>query len=41
MGWVVNLVLGILFGIEASHGEWAKHPVIGSWALRPAKAGAA
>lgn len=37
IGWVVNLVLGILFGIKASHGEWAKYPVIGAWALRHAK----
>jgi uncharacterized Tic20 family protein len=37
-GWVLNLVLGILFGIKASHGEWAKYPVLGRWALRQAKA---
>lgn len=37
-GWVLNLVLGILFGIRASHGEWARYPVLGRWALRRAKA---
>jgi uncharacterized protein len=37
-GWVLNLVLGILFGIKASHGEWARYPVLGRWALRHAKA---
>jgi uncharacterized Tic20 family protein len=30
IGWVLNVVLGILFGIKASHGEWAKYPVLGS-----------
>ncbi|MGH7972526.1 MAG: DUF4870 domain-containing protein [Limisphaerales bacterium] len=37
-GWVLNMVLGILFGIKASHGEWARYPVLGRWALRRAKA---
>jgi uncharacterized Tic20 family protein len=37
-GWVINLVLGILFGIKASHGEWARYPLLGRWALRHAKA---
>lgn len=37
-GWVLNLVLGILFGIKASHGEWTRYPVLGRLALRHAKA---
>jgi uncharacterized protein len=37
-GWVLNLVLGILFGIKASHGEWSRYPLLGRWALRRAKA---
>jgi uncharacterized Tic20 family protein len=37
-GWVLTMVLGIIFGIKASHGEWAKYPVLGRWALRHAKA---
>jgi uncharacterized Tic20 family protein len=36
-GWLVTLILGILFGIKSSHGEWAEYPVIGRWALRSAK----
>lgn len=37
-GWALNLVLGIIFGIKASHGEWARYPLLGRWALRCAKA---
>lgn len=33
-GWVLNLVLGIVFGIKANRGEWAAYPVIGRWAHR-------
>ena len=33
-GWVLNLVLGIVFGIKANRGEWAAYPVIGRWARR-------
>lgn len=36
-GWVITLILGIVFGIKSSHGEWAAYPVIGRWALRSAK----
>jgi uncharacterized protein len=36
-GWVLNLVLGIIFGIKASHGEWARYPLLGRLALRHAK----
>ena len=37
-GWALNLVLGILFGIKASHGEWSRYPLLGRLALRRAKA---
>ena len=37
-GWVLNLVLGIVFGINASHGEWARYPLLGRWTLRRVKA---
>lgn len=40
-GWALTIVLGILFGIKASRGEWAKYPVLGRWALRHAKVKAA
>jgi uncharacterized Tic20 family protein len=33
-GWVLNLVLGIVFGIKANRGEWAAYPVVGRWAHR-------
>ena len=32
--WVLTLVLGIVYGIKASKGEWAAYPVIGGWARR-------
>jgi uncharacterized Tic20 family protein len=33
-GWVVNLILGIVFAIKANQGEWARYPLIGSFVLR-------
>ncbi len=33
-GWVLNLVIGIVYGIKANRGEWAAYPVIGRWARR-------
>jgi uncharacterized Tic20 family protein len=33
-GWVLNLIIGIVYGIKANHGEWAAYPVIGRWARR-------
>ena len=33
-GFVVNLILGILYAIKANNGEWALYPVFGKWALR-------
>lgn len=32
--FVLNLTLGIVYGIKAGHGEWAAYPVIGRWAHR-------
>jgi len=34
VGWTLTLVLGIVYGIKASKGEWAAYPVIGGWARR-------
>ena len=33
-GWIVNLVLGVVYGIKANKGEWAKFPLIGGWILK-------
>ena len=33
-GWVINLILGIVYGIKANRGEWAGYPIIGPWLLR-------
>ena len=33
-GWVVNLILGIVYGIKANQGEWAGYPIIGRLLLR-------
>jgi uncharacterized Tic20 family protein len=33
-GWVVNLVLGIIYAIKANQGEWAGYPIIGRLLLR-------
>jgi hypothetical protein len=30
--WVTMLILAIVYGIKASHGEWANYPVLGKWA---------
>jgi uncharacterized membrane protein len=32
-GWVVNLILGVVYAIKASRGEWATYPVFGAWLL--------
>jgi len=29
-----NIVLGVVFAVRASRGEWAAYPVIGGWARR-------
>jgi len=36
-GWVVTLILAIVYGIKANQGEWACYPIIGGWARRLAK----
>ena len=28
-GWVVNLILGVVYAIKANSGEWAAYPVVG------------
>jgi uncharacterized membrane protein len=33
LGWVANVVLGVLYGIKANRGEWAGYPIIGKWCL--------
>ena len=33
-GWVVNLILGIVFAVKANQGEWARYPLIGNLVLR-------
>jgi uncharacterized membrane protein len=32
-GWVVNLILGVVYGIKANRGEWATYPIFGKWLL--------
>ena len=33
LGWVANVILGIVYGIKANRGEWAGYPIIGKWCL--------
>jgi len=32
--WMALLVIGIVYGIKAGHGEWARYPLIGNRAAR-------
>ena len=32
-GWVVNLILGVVYGLKANRGEWAGYPLIGKWLM--------
>lgn len=32
-GWVVNIILGVVYAIKANRGEWATYPVYGKWLL--------
>ena len=32
-GWVVNVILGVVYAIRANRGEWAAYPVYGKWLL--------
>jgi uncharacterized protein len=34
LGWVVNVILGIVHGIKANQGQWACYPLIGKFVLR-------
>jgi hypothetical protein len=34
--WVLNLVLGIVYGIKAHDGKWDGYPVIKVWAAKAA-----
>ena len=33
-GWVVNVILGIVYAVKANKGDWAEFPLIGGWILR-------
>jgi uncharacterized membrane protein len=33
LGWVANVILGVMYGIKANRGEWAGYPIIGKWCL--------
>jgi|GEM_PF-893481 len=32
-GWIVNVILGVVYGIRAKRGEWAAYPIIGNMCL--------
>lgn len=32
-GWATNVILGIVYGIKAHQGEWARYPIIGRFLL--------
>lgn len=32
-GWVVNVILGVVYAVKANRGEWATYPVFGKWLL--------
>jgi hypothetical protein len=34
--WVLNLVLGIVYGIKAHDGKWDGYPVVKKWAAKAA-----
>lgn len=36
-GWLLTLILGIVYGVRSMRGEWAAYPVIGRWAKRIVK----
>jgi uncharacterized protein len=38
-GWVIMLVLAIVYGIKAGQGEWAEYPIFGRLARRVLKIG--
>jgi len=32
-GWIINFILGIVYGLKAQRGEWAAYPIFGKWCL--------
>jgi uncharacterized Tic20 family protein len=36
-GWLLTLIIGIVYGVRAMRGEWAAYPIIGRWAKRIVK----
>jgi uncharacterized protein len=36
--WVLNIILGVVYGIKAHKGEWGGYPVIKKWAAKVAGA---
>jgi hypothetical protein len=32
-GWMVHVILGMVYGIKANGGEWAAYPLTGQWSL--------
>lgn len=32
-GWVLSVILGIVYAIKANRGEWARYPLIGNFVL--------
>jgi len=34
IGWALNVILGIVYGIKANQGEWARFPILGNFVLR-------
>ena len=37
--WVTILIVAIVYGMKASHGEWAEYPIFGRWARKILKIG--
>lgn len=33
-GWIVTLILSVVYGIKANQGQWALYPIVGQWAQR-------
>ena len=33
VGWVANVILGVMYAVKANRGEWAAYPIIGKWCL--------
>jgi len=33
-GWLLNLIVGVVYAIKANRGEWATYPIFGKWLLR-------